>query len=492
MFKIILTISSIQVLAIGINFIRTKLVAVLTGPEGVGVISTVDQVVQTVSYFSALSLPFASVKFLSKAHSEGREEFRNTYANFLKGLLALAATGTAVAVLIVLFQPGLFGEELTKYRVLLLIALLGIPAMVLGGFLTNVFAAAQKFKQSSLIAVITNTAATAAIIIGVLTAGLFGLYVGSVAAGILVTIGILVYLRRREHLPLYHRGASFVRELRQNPGILSFSFFIYLGTFTYSIAFLLARYSILKNYGEADAGLLQAAIAISLAIGLVLNPANGLYLTPIMNRNIEKSEKMAAVTEFEKKLAIVLFLVSMPIVLFPELILTVLFSTKFTSAGQFLFVFVISQILLQLAGVHQALLIGFDDLKAYSIITCAAHLLLGVLAWIMAPEFGILGVALAFMAGYTLLFTATFFRLRFSHQFTMRGSFWVVCFYGLAIVLLAGFLSGKFGQWNTGIITAKIVTLALFSISFVFALSKVEVASLLNFLAKYKLKRSEV
>lgn len=491
MFKIILTIGSIQVLAIAVNLIRTKLVAVLAGPEGVGIISLIDQVVQSVSYFSALSLPFASIKFLSKAHSEGDEAFKKTYTSFLKGLLVLATVGTAIAVSILLFRPEAFGQELLKYRLLLLVAFLSVPAMVLGGYFTNVLAAAQKFRQSSLLAVITNSATTIAIAIGITTAGILGLYAGTMIMGFLLIIAVLAYLRKALKLPFYERGASFIKELRNNPGIISFSSQIYLATLTYSLGFLAVRYAVLKNYGEADAGILQAAIALSLAIGLVLNPANGLFFTPIMNRSIDKTEKIDAAIEFEKKFAIIFLLISMPVVLFPDLLLTILFSSKFIVAGQFVFIFVISQFLAQLAGIHQALLIGFDDLKAYSTVTCAGHISLGLLAWLLAPSWGIFGVAIAFSIAYSFIFAATFIRLKLKHGFSMPNQFWLIFIYGFTAILLAGIFFGKFDFWNSAVLIFKVAIYLFFSSGFLFCLTREELASLYDMFGKYRLKRNE-
>jgi len=478
MFKIILTIGTIQVLAIAVNFVRTKLVAVLLGPEGVGIVSTIDQVVQSAAYFSALSLPFASIKFLSKAHSESDEAFKRTYASFLNALLILSATGTVIATGIVLFRPQLLGQEALKYRALLFVALFGICATILGGLFTQVFAAAQKFKYSSMLAVITGVATTIASVIGIITAGVFGLYVGTVTAGALVTIATIIYLRKSFNLPFYERAASFIAELRRSPNVVPFSFMLYLGALTYSLSFLAVRYAVLKHYGEANAGLLQAALALSLAIGLALNPANGLYLTPIMNRNIEKEEKTKAAIEFEKKLAIILGLVSMPIVLFPHLMLVILFSTKFTVAGQFVFLFVLSQCIAQLAGVHQALLIGFDDLKAYSIMTCAGHISLGLLSWFLVPRFGIFGVAIAFITAYSIIFLSTYARLRMKHGFHFSWDLSSQVGYGLIVLLAAGVISNRFAEWDVAVIVFKVIFYALFAFSFLFFfLSKEERAS---------------
>ena len=51
----------------------------------------------------------------------------------------------------------------------------------------------------------------------------------------------------------------------------------------------------LNNLGVATAGILQAAIGISLGINLVLNPLNGLLLTPLVNR------KLLTAVKFKKR-----------------------------------------------------------------------------------------------------------------------------------------------------------------------------------------------
>ena len=99
MFRIFLTIGSLQVLAIVLNFVKSKTIAVMLGPEGVGVISVIDQVVQSTSYFCALSLPFASIKFLSRSHSESEDAFKRSYSSFLKGLLILSALKFTIVVM---------------------------------------------------------------------------------------------------------------------------------------------------------------------------------------------------------------------------------------------------------------------------------------------------------------------------------------------------------------------------------------------------------
>src|SRR5882724_4142158 len=213
MFRIFLTIGSLQVLAIVLNFVKSKTIAVMLGPEGVGVISVIDQVVQSTSYFCALSLPYASIKFLSRSHSESEEAFKRSYSSFLKGLLILSALGTIIAAGLVLFSRGLLGPEVTKYKSLLVLALLGIPAAVLGGYFTNVFAAAQRFRTSSMLTIATNAAMLIGVAIGIVFGKILGLYIGIVTAGTVVTLGTFIYLRRKLDLRLFNRESTIAKEL---------------------------------------------------------------------------------------------------------------------------------------------------------------------------------------------------------------------------------------------------------------------------------------
>lgn len=489
MFKVFLTIGSFQVLAILLNFIRSKTIAVMLGPEGVGVISVIDQVVQSASYFCALSLPFAAVKFLSRAHSESEDSFKRTYSSFLKTLLILSALGTMVTAGLALFSNGLLGAEITKYKVILTVALLGIPTSVLGGYFVNVFAAAQRFRASSVLVIVTNAAMLIAISIGVFFGRVQGLYIGMVTAGVIVTGGTIVYLRRNLGLSLFNPTASISQELKRSPEIVSFSLIIYIATFTYSLSFLVARYSLLRNFGELEAGLLQGAIGIAMAMGLVLGPVNGLYLTPIMNRNIDKEHKFQTATEFQRKLIVILCVAAIPAALFPKLLLTILLSPKFGPASQFVYLFLVWQSIAQLAGVNQALLIGFDDLRAYALITCLGFGALAFFSWLLVPRLAIVGVAVAFIISGTVIFLLTSVRLKSKHGFSFPAKLVSLVSYVLAVILFTGMIAGRHQEWDLATAAFKVVLYAIFGLSLFFFLSKEEKGAVLGFRDRLLLRK---
>lgn len=474
MLKIILSIGAIQAFAIAIQFIRSKVVAVLLGPAGVGVVSTIDQFVQFAAFATALSIPLASVKFLSKAHSEGHESFQKSYAGFFQLLALLAVVGTTLAIGLVFLRPQTLGTEIEKYQIYLLIALFSLPTLVLGGFFTNVFASAQKYRASATLAVVSNAATTTAIIAGILTAGIFGLFVGSSLASIVLTLGIVVYLWKRFDLPPIAESSKNFKELWQSPNIVSFTAMLYFGSVSYSLSMLVARYAILANFGEAETGLLQGALVLSTAIGMILNPANGLYLTPILNRNIEKAEKLRHAVEFQRKMAIILSLITLAVVMFPQLLLAILFSTKFASVGNLVFLFILGQFITQLAGVHQSLLIGLDDLKTYTVIVTGGQIGFAVLAWFLAPYYGIKGVAFGSIISGLAIFSLTFLRLKLKHGFSIPRNLSLLTAYSLTILILTGWICNQFNEWDITALALKIGFFALFAISLLLFLSKAE------------------
>jgi O-antigen/teichoic acid export membrane protein len=299
----------------------------------------------------------------------------------------------------VALRPGWLGPEIQGLRGYLVIAVLAVPAMILSGFIPNVLAAAQKVRTSATLGVVINAGLTIAAVVGILTAGIAGMYVATVTALTLMVIAGLLFLRTRLKLPLVEGTTSVLTELRANPGVIGFSLIASLGAIASSVALLIMRQAVLGTSGATEAGLLQSAYALALAINMVLNPTNGLYLTPIMNRSIAEAEKLRTALEYQTRLAAILILVALPLMLFPKTALYVLFSGRFVGAGQWVFLFVTAQLVLQVAGIYQAVLIGLNALGAYAAVTVGGHLTTALLAWLLAPAWGLGGAGAALLAG---------------------------------------------------------------------------------------------
>jgi O-antigen/teichoic acid export membrane protein len=217
---------------------------------------------------------------------------------------------------------------------------------------------------------------------------------------------------------------------------------MYVLALTSPLAYLFARSMLLSTHGAVEAGLVAAAYGIGVSIRLVLNQANGLYLTPLVNRNTPKAERIGAVAEYLRILVVLVVLSTLVCVLFPEQWIALLYSTKFIGAVSLVSVFVLAEAVLLAAGVYQALLIGFDDITGFLVCTVAGQLLTIALArWLVVSDGG-MGVGIAFLAGNSVILVGTACRLLYRHD--ARRVFGPL----LPLVIALG-AAGATGWWAT-------------------------------------------
>jgi O-antigen/teichoic acid export membrane protein len=172
----------------------------------------------------------------------------------------------------------------------------------------------------------------------------------------------------------------------------------------------------------------------------------------------------------------------MPLVLFPHTLLTILFSSRFVSVSQLVFPFVIAQCLSQLAGVHQALLIGFDDLKVYAALAITCHLSMAALAWWLVPHYGILGVAIAYLVAASGIFLSTMARLKFKHGLSEAGGLSLQVGGALFVVFLTGLFFRGVDERSIPADALRLGIIAVFALSFLLTLSHQERMTLFGLL----------
>jgi O-antigen/teichoic acid export membrane protein len=404
----IVALGGIQALTMLAGLARTKVLAVLLGPQGVGVASVVDQVVSLTAQLGSLSIPFAALKFLSRTHDADAGQARRIYdALFLLlagASVAFAIVGIGAATL----DPTLFGDGLAPFRMPLVVALLGVPPFALAPLLRNAMAALERHRESAIAALIAAVLLVGGCAIGVQAGGLTGLYVANGVVLLLTIVGMQWYLGRSLGLPLSRHASAreAVRALRAQPGLWSFASSTYILALTSPLAYLFARSTLLSTHGAVEAGLAAAVYGIAVSIRLVLTQANALYLTPLVNRASPKGERVVAIAEYLRILIVLLAVSALAVVLLPQQALALLYSREFLSAYPLVTVFVLAEGVLLVAGVYQTLLIGFDDTRGYLLATVAGHLLTIALGRPLALQLGGLGLGLAFLAGNGVILVA--------------------------------------------------------------------------------------
>ncbi|HEX6249897.1 MAG TPA: hypothetical protein VFZ56_00530 [Gemmatimonadaceae bacterium] len=394
---------------------RTKILAVLLGPGGLGIVGVIDQTVALVTHFGSLSFPFVALTFLSRARTETAERFTRLYLAFLKVLLAASLLATALAIGIALWRTTLIADELAPYRLPLVLGLAGAPALATAAYLRSVLAAVERHSQAAFFALAGGVALIGTTYAGVRLQGITGLYLGNLAVAVLMPLLIVAYLRRAGAIARSGSNGA-LDVLRGVPGLPGFTSTIHLLSLVSPLAYLAARVAVLRQYGPVEAGLFHAAYALAIALRVVLGQANVLYLTPTLNRATEKSERASTAAVYVRVLVVLLVLAGLPLVLFPGEWLLLLYSERFAGAAEFLAVFVVAEAVLLTAGVYQMLLIAFDDVRAHALIAVAGQLLLAVLALIWVETLGSLGVGFAFLVGHSLILGLLLLRMRQKHH----------------------------------------------------------------------------
>jgi len=419
MWRTIASIGIAQTGALVINMVRSKLFAVWLGPAGFGIVATIDQLVISLAQFSNLGVPFTALKFLSRSHSIGEEEFRRSYAAFLRLMVWIALVVTALGIALVPLWLDRLDPQLAQHHATVAIAILGLPALLLMMFFVNTFAARQESMRSMLLTVLFNAVLLIFGGIGCWLGGIRGIYLGAVPATTLLISLTWLVLRARLRSPRRERSHAIWAELTTHRQILQTALYTYVAVASIAGTMLVARYVAITQLGPEAAGLLQACLAIALSIGAILGPANSLYLSPYVNRAIAGAEKATAVERFLPRLIFLFCLGALPVLLFPEFVLRVLFSGGFTPAASLLVWFVMWQFVSQIATIYHHLLIGLDDMRGFCIAIVAGNAVAvtGCVAWIGA--FGLRGLGAGFVAGAIVSLGITIFRLWRRHKLAL-------------------------------------------------------------------------
>ena len=177
-----IAIGLIQVAILLFSLLRAKGLAVMMGPEGVGVIGTMDQLIVTITQVAAFGIPIAAMKFMSAAHSTSQEAFRDCYAAFVRIIIGLALCVTALGIGVLIFAPNLL-SALSDHKAVLVAALLSVPPMMLTILVAHTLAAAQMARAAAIYNFCFVSGVAVSGLTGAWLGGLEGFYYGAAAAG---------------------------------------------------------------------------------------------------------------------------------------------------------------------------------------------------------------------------------------------------------------------------------------------------------------------
>lgn len=465
MARALLLIGLLQLLTLLVGVFRQKGLAIFLGPEGLGVVGTIDQIMLLVVQLGAFGLPFTALKFMSQAHGESDAAFRQTSGRFLRliGLLSIATT--AVFGVLLTTWPQVAGPEMGPYTQSLLVAALGIGPVMLASLLVNVLASAQRPLVGSLLGLIAAALSGLGAIVGAKLGGTTGLYIGASGAGLMTTVGALVYLQIAEKISVFEPPVSAAIATPNQPKIGLTALSVYVTMIAYTGALLAVRYGSLAIVGEKQAGILHAALTVVLTAGSLLAAMSGLYLAPLLNRLKDPAEKLAHANIFAGRMLTMLMLGCVPLVLFPNLTISILYTDAFHASASLIAGFMIWQCLYQAMNVYQQLLIGLDEMPFMAFAASTGLCAAAGLSIAFMHAYGAGAVWLALSIGAIISLILMIIRLRAKYALQIPSYLIVRLGLSVGVVALAmmGFKLGDEGA-PSGVVLRLAFALVAFSL----------------------------
>ncbi len=434
-----IAIGFIQVAILLVSLVRSKGLAILMGPEGVGVIGAMDQFIVTVTQVAAFGVPIAAMKFMSAAHSVGDDAFRDSFAAFVRVILVLAILAIFLGIGLHEIMHDLVSHTRLQDLVLLS-ALLNVPPMMLTILIAHTLAAAQSGRGAAVYNLCFLAAAALSGLTGAWLGGIPGFYFGAALTGFAVVASGLAWLRWRLGLSILREGVSIRRQITLRPKFFGTALTASISLVSFAVSMLLVRYIVLARMGEESTGYLQAALALALSLGSVLGAINALLLAPAMNREQPNAERFQRASDFVNRVVLLAMAGAVPLALLPGLGLTILFTSEFVPAGMAVVLCLIWQLAHQFRISLLQLLIGADHpLSGAFAVVCGLGVTLGV-TFALVAEVGILAAPIGLILGDIVAIGVMLVFLRMNVEMSVPWTLVIRLTAAALAILMAGLL----------------------------------------------------
>ena len=192
----IVGVSAMQLAVMVVFLLRSKLLALVLGPDMLGVMAVIDKLVRVFAQAAMFSLPFAALRYLPAAWSTGEAEYDRQYTRMRNVIVAALVAATMIGVGGVAIEPGWFGEELEGRAALLLAAFATLPALGVVPFIQSALVGRMAPARAMGFVLLDAVVLALAAAVGSFRGGLRGIYLVYAVAGSALALFGLAWPRR--------------------------------------------------------------------------------------------------------------------------------------------------------------------------------------------------------------------------------------------------------------------------------------------------------
>ena len=442
----------VQALSIGVALVRNKLVALILGPGGMGLVSLFNSTVSLVSDTSSFGIGLSAVQRISKAYDDGDKESVERSVSVVRyWSMLLALLGTAVCVVASPFLSWFtFSWDGHTLHFICLSPVVGLGILTLGE--TAIIKALRKLRRLALISFYN---VIGALIVSVPIYYFWGVK-GIVPSLVLMAL-VQFLLTIRVSFSLYPFRFNCSKALfHDGLGMIKLgTAFVLAGIFTSGTDFLVRSY--LNNVSGIDTvGLYNAGVMMTVTyVGMVFSAMDTDYFPRLSSiKNLGTTLNVMVNRQIEMMLLLVSPLL-VAFIIFLPIIVPLLYSGKFMPVLDMSQVIVLAMYFRALEVPIEYITLARGDSVRYLFIQGVYSALFVGLVILGFKYFGLLGAGVGVTLTTIVYF---FFMLLFSksnYGFHLSSNVALYCGLQMPLGLLAyatTFISNPFVYWTAGVL----------------------------------------
>lgn len=421
----------VQVFNIAISIIRSKFVAVLLGPAGMGIMGMLQATAGMVAAITNFGLGTSAVKDISVSHATGNAIRVSTVVTVFRRLVWI--TGLLGAVLTLVLSPWLsqitFGNKEYVWAfiwisVTLLLNQISSGQSVLLRGTRQIKAMAQSGMIGSVLGLLTSVPLYYFF-------GLKGIVPGIIISAITSLIITWYYARRIEIKPVF---VSKARTIAEGKGMLKMGFMISLSGLITLGASYIVRLFISNTGGVADVGLYNAGFAIiNTYVGLIFTAMGTDYYPRLAAVSHSNTESRTIINQQAEIALLILAPIIMIFLVFINWVVILLYSNQFVAVNDMILYAALGIFFKAASWTVGFLFLAKGAIKLFFWNELIGNIYVLLLNLFCYHFWGLTGMGISFLVGYFIYLIQVFLISKINYEFSFSQEF--IKIYGIQLLL---------------------------------------------------------
>ncbi len=474
----------VQIFNIIIGIVRSKFLAVLLGPAGMGIAGLLNSTTGLIASITNFGLGTSAVKNVAEAYASKNNDRMSTVVAVFKRLVWI--TGLLGTFITFLLAPLLsrFTFNNTDYTIAFRVVSI---ILLLGQLSTGQLVVLQGMRKLQLLA----KANMAGSVVGLLLSIPIYYWLGQkgIVPAIIITsvFGLMITIFFSSKIKVEGKKINFLVLKSEGLNMLKMGFILSLTNLIgLGISYILGIY-ISRMGGVEQVGLYNAGFAIINGyVGMIFTAMITDYF-PKLSEVSSDNKKAASVINQQAEMGI---LIIAPIlsffIVFISFIVSILYSSRFFAINEMMQYVALGIFLKMITWAMSLMIIAKGDTKLFFISELAANIYTLLLNMLFYRFFGLNGIGIAFIVAYILGVFQTFIILKWKYNFLFESGFLKIFMIHFSLAVLCFLLVRNFNGIKGYLYTIPIIITSL-AFSFVELNNRLDVLSFFrNIISKKK------